>query len=364
MTEEELCIICECRPRAVRLQCGHLFACVECVVGLRDCSICRAPIIAGYNILGQTSLSDSSRDGYNSSGNETFVNVEECHTAGCTLESMHWFTCSSLSCAVGGRDHGPFRFTRCQACSEMSTCPHCLTLAVRDTTSEPGSSPASCDEEGCFGDSAAITARDPVRTTSRLMKALKAKCFLANMILEVTEEVVQAGVDATWLALDTCVSRMGGDCSRRSLCIAPTVPLVNQYAAAAAEFSSLTPCVVRWSGAVDMWHASDWDDVLRRHNIIFTTPQLMLDALDDRRLHLNTFCTLVIIACGHCAFNEHPSARIMSDHYTTVPAGQIRVVGIAKYLVKPKMKDNAERREVMRKIGNVMDSQVVDVNEL
>ena len=46
----ESCLICMCRSREVRLQCGHLFACSDCARQCDSCAICRKPIAASYNV--------------------------------------------------------------------------------------------------------------------------------------------------------------------------------------------------------------------------------------------------------------------------------------------------------------------------
>ena len=125
------CLLCHDRPRAVRVQCGHLFACAECIRGITICAICRKPITASYNISGVDNLSNSSKDDYVSSGSNTFVNMELCHTDGCTQEATHWFTC--IVCTSTGN---ATRFALCLICVERPSvsCPYCSSIAVEDVT--------------------------------------------------------------------------------------------------------------------------------------------------------------------------------------------------------------------------------------
>ena len=128
----EPCLLCEDRPRAVRLQCGHLFACEVCVLELEFCAMCRAAITSYYNISGAqswratvTSLSDSSRDDYVSSGSNTFVNMELCIN-GCGCEGTEHFTCAQ--CYDAGSLHS---FALCILCYEQTgaLCPTCGSVA-------------------------------------------------------------------------------------------------------------------------------------------------------------------------------------------------------------------------------------------
>jgi len=42
----QFCVICEEKPvQCALLECGHLNFCVECSTGLKECPICRAPVV-------------------------------------------------------------------------------------------------------------------------------------------------------------------------------------------------------------------------------------------------------------------------------------------------------------------------------
>jgi hypothetical protein len=150
--------VCACRPREVRIQCGHLFACAACTAVLTQCAICREPITAGYNITGRAS--DSSQDGYVSSGSNTYVNMEACHAAGCTQEATRSFICSV--CHSSGNVS---RFALCLVCVEWGgvLCPHCGGSAVADATEQGSTSPTSvaslCAGELCFANACGKSAR-------------------------------------------------------------------------------------------------------------------------------------------------------------------------------------------------------------
>ena len=86
-----------CRPREVRLCCGHLFACASCLSKLNACAICTKPISAGYDVQMPASDDESSpvATGYISSGSETCASMEDmkCCVPHCGCEATHWFEC-------------------------------------------------------------------------------------------------------------------------------------------------------------------------------------------------------------------------------------------------------------------------------
>ena len=375
----ERCLLCEDRPRTVRIQCGHCFACEACLRSLTICSVCRAPITAGYNISGATSLSDSSRDDYVSSGSNTFVNMEPCHTHECECEATERFRCSA--CTETG-----YSFALCTACSEWegstasALCPCCGSRAF-PYTAEHGhdSSPATssgasehsiaCDD--VFKDSSYMLKKSSTGMTkldlggSSIEFRIATSFFSENRILEVTEEVAGLNIDTTKVALEVCRQRMAHESVlvNISLYLAPTVPLVVQIHEIARQFACFTPRLVIGNADVDSWGKAQWCDLVSQHNLIITTPQLLLDTLDAKYLELSLFATVVVSECQHCS-GRHPFARIFSDHYSRVPSGQIRVLGLSRCLVKPKVKPGAERQRVIRQLERLMDSCVMDASNL
>lgn len=50
--KEKLCVICEERPsQCALLECGHLNFCLECAKDLKDCPICRQPVVRFVRIF-------------------------------------------------------------------------------------------------------------------------------------------------------------------------------------------------------------------------------------------------------------------------------------------------------------------------
>merc|ERR1712129_443624 len=122
------------------------------------------------------------------------------------------------------------------------------------------------------------------------MKTITTHCLEANTIVEIAEDMMDQGVNASSLAFAVCTGRMrsvSDDC--RALLLSPTVPLVKQHLEIAKDFHILRPCLIIGTSEVDNWKKEQWQDVVMRHNMIITTPQLFLDALDSKHLHLSSF---------------------------------------------------------------------------
>ena len=141
------CLVCESQPRSVRLQCGHIFACADCVEQLAACAICREPILASYNIGGcrTNGQCDRSRSnerfaeasdniypapkrsageppdgaGYVSSGSDTYRS-----TGG---RNVKCFSCLEqvATCRQGCCVPLADRQELCDSCASTWLCPHC-----------------------------------------------------------------------------------------------------------------------------------------------------------------------------------------------------------------------------------------------
>ena len=130
--------MCESRPRAVRLQCGHIFACAECVERLDRCAICRETIDGIYNIMGKDVRmqlhADDAHDvnvhavtdgesfdgcGYVSSGSESYRSTRR-HNLKCGL-CLDDNAFLREGCCVVVND----TFELCDSCANELVCPHC-----------------------------------------------------------------------------------------------------------------------------------------------------------------------------------------------------------------------------------------------
>lgn len=69
------------------------------------------------------------------------------------------------------------------------------------------------------------------------------------------------------------------------------------------------------SDNVDRWRMQEvWDAALANMDVVVCTPQVLLDALRNAFVQLNTISLLVVDEAHHCQAGS-PSARIMQEHY-------------------------------------------------
>ena len=128
-----LCVVCEHRPREVRLQCGHIFACSDCLRELPSCAICRQPISAGYYVQSVPTGPGAPTGGYVSSGSETYASVEwkHCSADGCDREATCRFNCPA--CVVAGdptSSRPQSSCVLCALCANSWRCSACNRLGA------------------------------------------------------------------------------------------------------------------------------------------------------------------------------------------------------------------------------------------
>lgn len=58
-----------------------------------------------------------------------------------------------------------------------------------------------------------------------------------------------------------------------------------------------------------------WQSVVSEHNVVVSTPQVLLDALSHSYLKLSTDIGLLIFDEAHHAVSDHPYNRIMQESY-------------------------------------------------
>jgi endoribonuclease Dicer len=77
----------------------------------------------------------------------------------------------------------------------------------------------------------------------------------------------------------------------------------------------------------DQWkNAKLWMDVLNKHRIMVTTPQVLLDALRHGYIILGRDLSLLIFDEAHHAVDNHPYNRIMQEFYFKLPAKPLDTV--------------------------------------
>jgi len=193
------------------------------------------------------------------------------------------------------------------------------------------------------------------------VKTLAERCAGENTIIELPKTL--EALNRMHLAAEVCRVCLGSrshgkaavDC--KAVVVAPTVPLVRQHVEVVRQVTSLRAKEVIGNAEVDAWRREQWSEAICDVDVLVTTPQLFLDSLEARFVHLNTFCVLVVDECQHCS-GSHPFARIFKEHYSLLrPPGQIRVLGLSQQLVKCKLKaTTVERLSVIQRFEDLMDS--------
>ena len=141
MADAELCIICVRQPREIRLQCGHLFACANCVQHISICAICRHPIYATSVVRESASsgaLGEGSQNrrgdrgkgthddsmavsGYISSGSESYTRMSYKPCFGCQKKATLLFECTCQGSGSSESFRG--RMVLCASCAQAWVCP-------------------------------------------------------------------------------------------------------------------------------------------------------------------------------------------------------------------------------------------------
>jgi hypothetical protein len=398
LANTRLCLVCSTRPREVRVQCGHLFACTKCIEGLSICVICRKPIYANYNIrhtaggsasgsaneLGRGydrgagsesdrgSGSDSQQPGegigvrsspalagYISSGSETFVDIVQKPCLICNQPATLRFSCSCLGEGLQAASQAKL-IVVCATCAASLLCPNCSRraslgtdfeeLSIRTSSRSSGSSARSDKQEYDL----MLDSHDVMSPPSEV---LATHCASENTIIELPTNRMQLAAEVCRLCLRS-QSHGKAVVDSKAVVVAATVPLVRQHAQVIRQVTSLRAKTVIGNAEVEAWTWKQWSEAMCEVDVLVTTPQLFLDSLDAKSVKLDTFCVLVVDECQLCS-GSHPFARIFREHYSLLqPRGQIRVLGLSQKLVRSKWKATPEKELLKVKCFEVlMDSR-------
>ncbi|KAI0647805.1 P-loop containing nucleoside triphosphate hydrolase protein [Trametes meyenii] len=102
--------------------------------------------------------------------------------------------------------------------------------------------------------------------------------------------------------------------------IAPTVALVEQQYEVIKTAIPVSVGLVSGASEPNQWKdASLWRKILSTHQIMVTTPQVLLDALHHAYVDLGTDVGLLIFDEAHHATGKHPYNMIMKNFYSSLP---------------------------------------------
>ena len=190
-------------------------------------------------------------------------------------------------------------------------------------------------------------------------KQLVECCCADNSIVELKGR----GISKCHLALqvaDRCIMAAEYTDKANALILAPTVPIVKQYHECASSITykeKLRACQILGSAEVDAWTRDEWHENVvnnKNCNVLLTTPQLFLNALDSKYIELEYFSVLVIDSCQHCS-GKHPFATILTKYAHKV---NIRVIGLSENLVKRKIKGDDEKQQHLKALEKITRAKV------
>ncbi|OQR79479.1 endoribonuclease Dicer-like [Tropilaelaps mercedesae] len=128
------------------------------------------------------------------------------------------------------------------------------------------------------------------------------------------------------------------DGGRRTVFLAPTVPLVQQQAAYIARH--IAGRVRSFVGAmrVDDWSGRQWSQQFEENNVLVMTPTILNNILNANFISMANLNLLVFDEC-HCATGKDPYVQIMQNHYIcTQPSARPRVLGLTASVFNKKVR--------------------------
>lgn len=125
---------------------------------------------------------------------------------------------------------------------------------------------------------------------------------------------------------------------RRTVFLAPTVPLVQQQTVYLRRH--LNARVASFVGAmrVDDWSGQQWWREFCEHNVLVMTPTILNNILNANFISMANINLLVFDEC-HCATGKDPYVQIMQNHYiSTHPTIRPKILGLTASVLNKKVK--------------------------
>ena len=143
--------------------------------------------------------------------------------------------------------------------------------------------------------------------------------------------------------------------AKKACILAPTVPMVKEYNAAAMRTPGLllTQLIIG-TADVDVWERKDWRDVVEQNDLLICTPQLFFDALRSEHIAMDMFCAIAFDECQHC-IGSSPMAQIVAK-YLGKPGQNLRVLGLGIQLFRRKYRKHA--KEAVKQLEIAMQAHV------
>ena len=143
--------------------------------------------------------------------------------------------------------------------------------------------------------------------------------------------------------------------------LAPTVPLLKQYFKWHWQHhldrgrGTHRARLIIGTPDVDAWDRAHWRYAVERCDLVLTSPQLFLDAMESGHLNIADFGALAFDQCQHC-IGRHPFAEIVRR--VRLRDG-VRLLGVCPRLWKAKHKRSEERAQSARSLQAALRAIVV-----
>ncbi|GAB2276326.1 Endoribonuclease Dicer 3a [Dionaea muscipula] len=135
------------------------------------------------------------------------------------------------------------------------------------------------------------------RNTIAVLDTGSGKTMIAIMLIKEISEAMKSSLDNKFI-----------------LFLAPTVSLVNQQYEVIKIHTDLRVRQIYGEMGVDEWNAQCWEKEINDHQVLVITPQIVLDALRNAFMTMETVCLMIFDEC-HRATGNHNYARIMKEFH-------------------------------------------------
>ncbi|XP_003746827.1 endoribonuclease Dicer-like [Galendromus occidentalis] len=134
--------------------------------------------------------------------------------------------------------------------------------------------------------------------------------------------------------------------NRRSVFLAPTVPLVKQQAAVIKIHVDAEVGCYFGGDTVDNWQESEWRREIEKNNVLVMVPQVFSNILNQNFINLDQINLMVFDEC-HAATGQSCYVQIMQNHYVKMgPEKRPRILGLTASVLNKKVKTTQVRSEI------------------
>ncbi|KAL6613967.1 hypothetical protein ACP70R_036237 [Stipagrostis hirtigluma subsp. patula] len=181
------------------------------------------------------------------------------------------------------------------------------------------------------------------RNTIAMLDTGAGKTMIAVMLIRHFAKIIKANNDRKFIIF-----------------LAPTVQLVTQQCEVIKGYTDLE--VEHYHGAkgVDQWKAHSWQEQLSKYQVMVMTPQVLLHALRQAFLILDTVSLIIFDECHHATGN-HPYTRIMKEFYHR-SEHKPNVFGMtASPVIRKGVSSDSDCENQLSELENLLDAKIYTV---